>query len=198
MDKSTYENVRKKYGRYASWAIWNQDEDQIADTEIIERNVKALHSRVVMVGLNISAALARDWANFRAFNPDTDNNTARPGSHDRKLKYAFNDHKLCRGAYMTDLIKGVCEGNAQEVIRKIRSGEVDICKQVRLFKKEMDAIGANGRTLFILFGNDVQRLFKSHLSKSYQRYVRLRHYSSRGTDNDWVNHASGELGAFSK
>jgi len=193
MDKKTYEVVRKKYGRYASWAIWNQDEDQIADTEIIERNIEALHSRVVMVGLNISAKLERDWANFRGFNPNSDSNRARPGSHDRKLRRAFNNHKRCRGAYMTDLIKGVCEGNAQEVVRQVKSGEIDICEQIRLFKKEMETVSASGQTLFILFGRDVKRLFESHLSKSFPRFVHLRHYSSRGTDTGWEEDALAEL-----
>ena len=47
-----YNILKAKYGSVASWAIWN-DKD-LSDTSVIDKNYKELHSRYVLLGLNIS------------------------------------------------------------------------------------------------------------------------------------------------
>lgn len=94
-DIDEYNSLTSKYGSYASWAIWNYE--QSTDTAIIDQNFDQLHSKFVLLGLNISRPLTdKPWSNFH------DN------THARKIKYACNDTKL-RGSYITDIFKGVVE-----------------------------------------------------------------------------------------
>ena len=95
---SEYTYLKEKYGGYASWAIWDYQNQR--DTFVIDKNVAQLSSWYVFAALNISKELRDEpWANFRF------------GKHDRKLKYACNDTAL-RGAYLTDLFKGIPEPKA--------------------------------------------------------------------------------------
>lgn len=164
-------SLANKYGGHASWAVWNSD--ALRDTELISKNLHCLKTSVIMVGLNISASLPRHWSNFHG------------GRHDRKLMYAFNDSPY-RGAYMTDIIKGEIEAKSEKLKRRIKRGEVDLQNHVSTFRSEMDDLGVNQQTLFILFGGEVKRLFTEWLAGIYPNHVSCPHYSRRGTDAEWV------------
>ena len=92
-----YKNLASKYGPYASWAIW--DYKNASDTAAIDQNFEQLHSKYVLLGLNISRSLTNTWSNFH------DN------SHARKIKYACTDTKL-RGSYITDIFKGIVKSRS--------------------------------------------------------------------------------------
>lgn len=164
MTPTELKTLENKYGRYASWAIWNPDPSIKMDTSVITDHVAQLHTSVVMVGLNISNTLPQPWSNFHF------------GTHDRKLIYAFNQSPY-RGAYMTDIIKGEIDAKSSNIRAKIKSGEIDIAKHVSLFKTEMEDVGATQNTLFILFGNETYQHFKKHLGSSYPNFVLSKHYS---------------------
>ena len=48
----TYNILKSKYGKYASWAIWR--EEDYADASIIENSISELNPNIVFVGLNAS------------------------------------------------------------------------------------------------------------------------------------------------
>jgi hypothetical protein len=173
------DKMAEKYGPYASWAVWNPKAQK--ETSIIRNAVADLKSSVIIVGLNISQPLSDSWSNFRG------------GKHDRKLMYAFNNSPY-RGAYMTDLLKGIVQAKSQEILSKIKRGEIDVREHVQSFREEMDTIGATSNSLFILFGKAVHSIFSEHLSSNYPNSVFCEHYSStKWTDAKWLDQTWGKL-----
>ena len=112
-----------------------------------------------MVALNVSRAVPTHWQNFHSHD------------HARKLMYAFND-SCYRGAYMTDIIKGESEANSHRLMARIRSGDIDVKCHTEAFIAEMRDVGVHEHSLFILFGRDVTKLFRSQLACLYPNYVR--------------------------
>lgn len=166
-----YKNIASNYGRYASWAIWDYDRE--IDTTIISQNYTKLHSKYILLGLNVSGLLNNiNWVNFHS------------GKHDRKIKYACNDTKL-RGSYMTDIFKDLPEPNSNKIDVILTQKLID--QNVELFNKEMKDIKINNETKFIIFGKKAFEYFNLHFKKSYKnKIIFQRHYSSRGTDKEWV------------
>jgi hypothetical protein len=167
-----YNNLVLKYGEFASWAIWDYKDEK--DCTIIPKNIDDLNSKYILLALNCSGSLRNElWANFRG------------GKHDRKIKYACNDSKL-RGAYITDLFKGIEEPQSY-IVKNLISDEV-INKNVDLFKQEMDDIKISKNSKFILFGNLVtdyfNKYFKPYFNNEAYSYY---HYSSYSmSDKKWV------------
>jgi hypothetical protein len=166
-----YKNIASNYGSYGSWAIW--DYKNAKDTLVIDQNFEQLNSKFVFLGLNISRSINdRSWLNFH------DN------THARKLKYACNN-TILRGSYMTDIFKDLPEPNSNK-IDSILTQEL-INKNVELFKKEMKDIGISDETIFIIFGKKAFEKFNKHFkNKLKNKIIYHRHYSSRGTDREWV------------
>src|SRR3972149_6643488 len=57
-----YHNLKRKYGLYSSWAIWNSKDR--GDTLVINNNIDKLHSKYVFIGLNNSQLVDRVWGSF--------------------------------------------------------------------------------------------------------------------------------------
>ncbi len=174
MDQSLFEQLEMKYAQHGSWAVWNSGDPE--DTTVIRENLADLKTSVVMVALNISRALSRQWQNFHS------------RDHARKLMYAFNQSPY-RGAYMTDLIKGYVEPSSARLQKELLSGELHILSHVETFYDEMKNLGTNNHTLFILFGGQVTKLFNTHLAETYPNRISCPHYSMYGrgyTDARWV------------
>lgn len=169
--KIKLEQIKENYGKFSTWAIWNDKNE--ADTEIIEKNISLLHTNWVLIGLNISKPV-KVWGNFRG------------GQHDRKLKIAFSNTNIS-GAYMTDLIKRV-EKSSTEIENEIKQGNLNLSEQVNSFVEELNFVGVNAKTKFIVFGDMARNLYDEFYEKYFpeNKVYYLKHYSSRGTDKDWV------------
>ena len=164
-----FKEIKRRYSKMSSWAIWNPKD--LKDLKIIEEDVDLLNPEIIMVGLNISAPLSKNWENFHG------------GRHDRKLMKLFN-YSQFRGAYMTDFIKGVVEPKSVLIQSHLEYPLVKKYKEE--FEKEMSLLNSSN-PLIILFGSDKNkfvRIFKE-LFPGY-RIKNIPHYSSRGTDDDWI------------
>ncbi len=183
-----FKKLAALYGRYGGWAIWEyaKSRSQEASTECIYKNLHQLNSNNVIIGLNVSEFIKGDWHNFRA------------GRHDRKLKYAFNDSDI-RGAYMTDLYKGIVDPKSLSLHKELNNNYKVIEQNVHLFIQEMKDIGIKSDTRFILMGTE-KSITGTHFITYYKIHfannpvVFHRHYSSRGTDEDWVKSMWAQLG----
>lgn len=171
VNRSDFQHLETKYGRFVSWAIWNPTNRKCP--KIIDDKLARLNPSIVMIGLNVSANLENSWSNFHI------------GRNDGKLMYAFNDSDY-RGAYMTDLIKEEVEPNSKKIMDRIRSGELDVKPHVSVFLEEMADIGANDNSLFIIFGGDASAQFRKHLGKKFPNRVFCRHYSDRVRTDRWA------------
>ena len=203
--KKEYNYLKKKYGQYSSWAIWNCDEDKKChiskqrDTALIDTHCRELHTRYVFLGLNIASPLKEaPWSNFHG------------GKNDRKLVYACNNNKKLRGAYLTDIFKGIPTTRATQLERKIKGDPKIIQKHVDLFNKEMADIKVTRDTVFIILGVEgslVSDYFKNHFQKEQKvigikdsdRFKNYYHYSCyKKSDEGWVNGLWNKLGINKK
>lgn len=172
-NNKTYNYLKKTYGSYASWAVWN--DDNLGDISIIESNIEMLHSKYVLIALNKSIDIdLRYWKNFHG-----------GSSHDRKLSYACNHTKL-RGSYMTDLFKDLPETVASNIDSKLESDEIN--KNVKLFMDEMKDVKISPSTKFIIFGNVAFEHYEKYFNKHFDNQsIKVRHYSDYSkTDDNWV------------
>lgn len=177
-----YKNLALKYGSYASWAIW--DYKNASDTAAIDQNFEQLHSKYVLLGLNISRSLTNTWSNFH------DN------SHARKIKYACNDTKL-RGSYITDIFKGIVKSRSTG-FKKILTDKI-ISENVIFFNQEMKDVKVSEDTKFIVFGTPSSLLaqcFNDYFKKNYKNeIIYYYHYAYfTYTDKEWVNGLWEKLG----
>jgi hypothetical protein len=182
-----FKTLTERHGRYGSWAIWSYLKGRTGERSCdpITENVHLLNSKHVVIGLNISKPVST-WGNFRG------------GTHDRKLKYAFNDSDL-KGCYMTDLFKDVVNPNSTSFNNYIESQPHLTQHNVNLFRQEMSNLKITPETTFTLMGTE-----QSILATLYQKYFRIhfpdtkliyhRHYSSRGSDKEWVESIWQTLG----
>lgn len=170
--KEYYENLKKKYGGYSSWAIWN--EEDVYDTTIIDKNIFELNTRYIILGLNISGVLKdKSWSNFH------DN------THSRKLRYSCN-HTELRGCYITDIFKDFPEPNSLKLKQNI--SEDLILQNVEFFKQEMNDIQIDGKTIFIVLGGLTKYYFNKYFKPHFQnKVIYFNHYSAWGyTDNKYT------------
>lgn len=175
---TAFEALRDRFST-SSWAVWNEDE--MMDTSVVEDNREVLHNQVVFAALNPSDTIERDWGNFHGTSPGG-----------RKLRRLLNQSSY-RGAYMTDLIKTRIEPDASQM----RDIDADVlAKNVQLFREEMNILGAEATTLFVLFGQRARQLFCKHLSFFYRNAVLCTHYAYYGvTSETWVENARETLTA---
>lgn len=181
-----FEILTKKHGKWASWAIWEYSSVRIQEksTSIIQSNLADLNSENILIGLNISKPV-EIWGNFRG------------GKHDRKLKYAFNDSPI-RGAYMTDLFR-IEMKESTNLARFIKCNPNIVEENVSRFIDEMRDLRINDETRFIILGKE-QSILGKYFRLEFHKYFKKnpiiyhRHYSSRGTDKEWVESIWKSLG----
>ena len=118
-----YKKLKTLYAKNSSWAIW--DELDITNTKVIEDNEKYLHSRFIIVGLNVSANIQfeDDWANFHR------------GRYDDRLRTAFNKHSYIKGAFMTDLLENTIQSDSSQLTSLLKD-KVFIEENSIAFKKK--------------------------------------------------------------
>jgi len=178
ISETKFIEIRERFGEFATWAIWNSENE--SDTKIIEQNIDELHTKWVLIGLNISKPV-KVWGNFRG------------GKHDRKLKIAFRNTNIS-GAYMTDLIKKI-EKSSSEIEKEIKQGNLNISEQVNNLVEELNLVGVTNKTKFIIFGDTARNLYDEYYERYFpeNKVYYLKHYSSRGTDKNWVEYVWNRL-----
>lgn len=132
--------IKKKYGKYASWAMWanerNQLKDHVGDLSIFDfrKNTKLLSElkpNVIFVGLNISEPAKESFANFHS-------NSSR--AYDYKIRDALKGSPFW-GGYMTDIIKGLMKKESDEVLKYLKAHKSVEEENIKYFLKEIDELG---------------------------------------------------------
>ena len=175
--KEHYLEIAEKYGEYASWAIWKNEDikpkSNIADMSIfdLDKNPKLLETlkpNIIMVGLNFSRTIERKpFVNFH---------DKCPSGQDYKIRYAFRDTEYY-GAYMTDIIKDFEEkisGNVKSYLKLNYEFEMN---NVRLFEQELNDLKCID-PLIIAFGNITYELLNKHFGAIY-KIKKVMHYSQQ-------------------
>lgn len=93
MNKKIFDKIRKNYGAYSSFAIWN--ENNIDDLSFIEKSMERLHGRLIFVAYNASAQINK-FQNFHF---------SHRGGRDSWLAKSIGKQPHLRGSYITDFFK---------------------------------------------------------------------------------------------
>lgn len=161
---SRYEEIKNKYGKSASWAVWkdegNTPKSNISDLSVFNDKeiYKKLNPNYVFVGLNPSVQDTTEeiWRNFHS--PDTKR------QNDYKLRYALKNTKFW-GAYITDL-NGTKETDSNKVFVSTND--------VHTFKEEIALLKT--KPVLIALGDKVYNALTKHLSEEYT-IVKIKHFS---------------------
>lgn len=179
MNLDKFEEIRERYGFVSSWACWSSREGEkatsgVSDLEVFNPNnpnnkLEELHTRFVLVGLNISRGDIDDspWRNFHS---------ASPNATDYKLRYALEGSALW-GSYMTDLLKDFVEVSASKASRYFKQNPRQLEKHLTNFEEELGFVCEKRPVLFAL-GDDTYNLLNEHFSVRYE-IVKLYHYARR-------------------
>lgn len=178
IDGIHFENMERKHGAYASWAVWASagltPKSNIGDMTVFDRAqnptlLRSINPNVVMVGLNGSRSVSFDQP-FRNFHDQS------PRAQDFKIRYAFTDTPYY-GAYMTDIIKRL-EMVSSKVLREhLRCSPELVKRNVEVFLDELYDL-AVPKALVLAFGVDAHSIIQEHVpARAYGTLVRLTHYS---------------------
>ena len=174
ISQNQYELIRKKHGKYASWAIWAKGSDKpksnMGDMAIFDDKLvlPLLRPNVLMVGLNLSRfTISEPFRNFH--DPSS-------SAQDYKIRFAFEDTEYY-GAYMTDIIKGVVEVDSKNIPKHLKENPVVLADSLKIFRQELRDLGAVS-PLILAFGRIAYDIIKKNLSSAeYGKLIRLTHYS---------------------
>ena len=174
ISKSKFELIEKKYGHFASWAVWaeegNKPKDNIGDISFF--NIKKtpqildiLNPNVILVALNISGPLKISLGNFHA-----PNSTAQ----DFKLRYALRNSPYW-GGYMTDIIKDFEEKISKNVMSYLKENKQFERDNIQMFEEELFDLGSIN-PIIIALGGDSYTILNRNLKDKYNIF-RISHYS---------------------
>jgi len=171
--------IKKKYGKYASWAIWanegNRLKDHVGDLLIFDskKNTKLLSElkpSVIFVGLNISEPVKEPFANFHS-------NSGR--AHDYKIRDVLKGSPFW-GAYMTDIIKGLVKKESDEVLKYLKAHKHAEEESVKHFLKEIDDLGGKNPKI-IAIGDAAEDVLK----RNGFMVLKIPHYSRAMTKEEY-------------
>ncbi len=174
MDRIQYNILKEKYGKVASWLIYDEDYGNYEKNFLlIERSVATiLNPKYLFCGLNAALDTQRVWEPFHC---------RYRGSKGKLLRDTFNNSKVFIGSYVTDLIKEHVNSKSQEVIADVKSNTANLNRNMDIFKQEIDdlKIGSDYPRIFAI-GRDVYNLIaNSNIGRSYNvEYI--PHYSAYG------------------
>lgn len=188
MDKISeerFEEIKGKFGKVASWAVWenynasdltsNMEVDNVFDLSTNSTLLNQLQNDIIMVGYNVSIPTDNFpmFHNFHTYNgakihPKTISNAS-------KIRYAFKDTRYY-GAYMTDIIKNYVEVNSN----KVKPSQKIIDSNFERFREELKILNAK-KPRIIAFGGKVHDLLKRNLmDDEYSKLIKITHYSYFG------------------
>jgi hypothetical protein len=175
INTKTFEEVRKQFGHFASWAVWGSSgenpKDNIADLNVLNPELNSnllqtLHGRAILLGLNISRAIENPLGNFH---------DPRPMATDFKIRYALNGTPYW-GSYMTDIIKDFEEKASGKMMSYLRNNKEFELENIQKLREELRVLGSKN-PLLVTFGKDAETITKRNLGNEFT-IIRVPHYAN--------------------
>ena len=171
--RELFDLVKQRHGEYASWAVWNEPkegdgrlsggmDDPIFDN-VTDDLLGQLNPEYMFVALNFSIGSVPTLMNFHSVD-----------KHIGKLRYALRGSPFW-GAYMTDVIKGYSNPNANDTMKFLTSNPNKETEAIELLRDEIRTLGDKVTTL-IAFGTKTSRILNRNLSDEYN-ILQITHYS---------------------
>jgi len=169
--KDKFTKIEKKYGHYASWAIWSEEGEKPKsnmDTKVF-KNLSIfgkLHTNFILVALNISRPIETPFGNFH---PNYSEAT------DYKTRFAIKNTPLW-GSYMTDIIKDFEELSSGNMMSYLKENQDFEKENIQSFLDELYFIETVNPTL-IAIGSDSYNIIKRNLSNKF-KVIKIPHYAN--------------------
>jgi hypothetical protein len=174
--REQFDIIRRKHGRYASWAVWaaagasatsNVGDMSVLDPETNPGLLFVLNPAVVMLGLNISRPVLEPLSNFH---------DRRSQAKDFKIRFAFEGTRFY-GAYMTDVLKFFVEVQSSKVLSAVRQRRDILETSAAKLREEFQDLGT-GKPEIVAFGADAASLARQVLDRGdCSRVIQVPHYS---------------------
>lgn len=178
MDKYLLQ-LKKKFGKYGSWALWNEDG---SITSLISKNdfEFLLKPNIIFVGLNASMKLPEDWINYHSECCRFGKIKSWKQSHIRKLAEVLQEKEfeILKGAYMTDVIKNHYDSDSGIVANKIIRDKNLVSENIKLFENELkmlSEISGSDKFHIICIGNKSFDILNQTLKHKIDK---IWHYSA--------------------
>lgn len=190
IDQTHFDFIKKKYGHYASWAIWAHEgerpKDNVGDLSVFDvkhnaEYLQQLNPNIILVGLNISRRIEVPLANFH---------DARSQAMDFKIRYALRGSPFW-GAYMTDIIKDFEQKASGKMMRYLRTDKPFEEENVKVFREEIDDLGVDNPTI-MAFGRDAHSVLTRNFKNEFE-ILRIPHYSNYSSKEEYREEVKGIL-----
>ena len=195
--KGRFQDIRKKYGAVASWAVWapmiDKPKSGISDLSIFNEDhpddiLRTIHTDFLLIALNFSRTPEKaKWANFHSSNPY---------ATDFNLRDAVEDTPLW-GSYMTDLIKNLVEVKGSKVIDRIRAEPEILTRNIKSLRKEIDYVSA-GKPTLVAVGKKSYDLIthkKNGLADEF-KIIKIPHYANNFKKGEYRKSVLEALSSF--
>jgi len=170
-----FEEIRKTFGRCASWAVWSSPESD-GKTDIsslapfslpdLTETIKILQPNIIFVALNFSVSTPMlDFSNFHSSNSS---------AQDYKLRIALRGTPFW-GGYMTDIIKDHVQLRAADVLLDLRDDPTIESRNISRFRDELELLNVKA-PLLVAIGGHSYKILKRNFADEF-KVVQITHYS---------------------
>lgn len=187
IDNDTYIKIKKRYGRFASWAVWSDGDknEGIDDLSIFKSPniLNMLNPNIVFCALNPGGNRNVDSNSSQTNGSNRIDNWRMfhvKGCCDYKIRYILKD-TIFTGAYMTDIIKDVKNSDSTYIRKQITIDDDVVSENINKFCDELILLNSN--SIVIAFGSDSYNLLLKYKSRidtriGYKlRCFKLTHYA---------------------
>ena len=175
MNLEKYLEIKDKYGKHGSWAIWSDGDgsavkNNMDDVSFFNKKeiYKQLNPNIIMVGLNIS----------KTFDPTPFLNFHGTVGGAYKLRHATKGTPYW-GAYLTDIVKDFPMEKSNKVMSYLKKNPDIVDQNIVTFLQEIKDLGSENPKIFA-FGNDAYNILDSISNKNFSLY-KLHHYTWTGS-----------------
>jgi hypothetical protein len=166
-----YEKIKKAYGKYSSWLIYEED---CSNYKCIENRIIELNPRFVFCALNAARETDNYWQPFHI---------VYKGGKGWVLRDVLGKSIVFMGSYITDLIKGYPESKSNKVLAAIKEKKINLECHVKVFQEEINDLSIDGRCpIIIVLGRGAKTIFTTQLLLTRFNSVCefVTHYSATG------------------
>ena len=188
MNQETFETIKKNWGKYSSWLIWDESDGMGMKWASAPDLLGRQKEDYIFVALNWSeskcATKGVTWGNFHTRDVNI-----------RKLISTFKGTKF-EGCYITDVIKDFENSSSDSVSDYLKKNPSFEKSQLQNFKEELSCFG---KPVILALGNKVFDILRRNYIDDDFKVVKVEHYASKSNASDYqekVKHQLKEAGAW--
>lgn len=193
MNRNSLQQLEEQYGKYGSWALWN-NKGQIVGTNT-KKFKKLFKPNVIFLGLNANIPLRGFWHNYHSETlkykyPSKNKKWENEPVYKLACVLEKPELKQWKGAYMSDIIKSRSFSSSQKTRKTINKNRGEFIANVEKFKKEQKILAGFSNSeefVVICIGNDSYNMIdkaidENFLSRKKNLLYKIPHFSNWGKE----------------